>query len=141
MSDRARSGRKILAMTPTDVATSTIAPTSVRDAANRFAEALASTDAFLRLETAQDTLLHDEAAQGAVAQLQELHQQLGWRARAGALTEVEQARLAELEQTLSDQPAVRELEAAELQVQEEAGAAAAVLVEAAGVGFPGGGCC
>lgn len=127
-------------MTTTLTASSTVAPTVVRDAGNRFAAALANTDAFLRLEAAQDALLHDEAAQAALAQLQELHQQLGWRARAGALSEAEQERLAELRQALSDQPSVRELEAAQLQLREEAGAAAAVLVEAAGVSFPGG-CC
>jgi len=126
----------------TDTTAPTALDTATREAAQRFAAALAESPAFAELEAAQQALSADEAAQASLSELRSAQGELGWRARAGALTQEERDHLERLQNAALGQPAIQRVQAAQQQVRDEAGQAAAIITEATGAPFPApSGCC
>ena len=107
----------------------------VLDAAHQLGRALAESPAYEAFEAADQRVRDDADAQQALQAMREAQQRLGWRARAGALTEDERNELMALNAEVRRQPAIQAIQSAQSTLMAEARAAADIITDAAGVDF------
>ena len=119
----------------TDTTTASDVEARMLDAARQLGRALAESPAFEAFEAADQRLRDDADAQQALQAMREAQQRLGWRARAGALTDDERSHLTALSAKVREQPSIQAIQSAQGALMAEARAAADIITGAAGVDF------
>lgn len=118
--------------------------TATLKVARRFALELKDSEAALAVASAQERLRAASDTQALLEQYRELHRDLGWRARTGALEAAEADQLTELRGRIESDPSIIALQSAQEELRSTCQEAGAVLSARVGLDLAtacGSGCC